>query len=236
MFENYGDKAEILNRIFEWSKTPCCEEIAQKLSLYCELLLAANKEFNLTAITEEKEVFLLHFLDCAMGAPFIPLGANVCDVGSGAGFPGLLLALLRPDLDVVLIDSLNKRVRFLMQTAERLDVKCKCLHMRAEDITPEMRENFDVATARAVAPLRVLSEYTLPYVKVGGFLLAYKGRSAREELDESKKAFAILGATQPKLTEYKLEEYSRAIITVGKTTPSPRKYPRSGNKPRNSPL
>lgn len=205
---------------------------------YAGLLTEYNEKFNLTAITERSEIDEKHFLDSALAARFFPTGATVIDVGTGAGFPSIPLKILRPDLRITMIDSLQKRIGFLETVIEELgltDVRAQ--HARAEDFAKTEREKYDCATARAVAPLNVLAEYCLPFVKTGGLFLAYKGQNAASEALSARNAFAILGGTEPKIDFYTLPSGDkRGLIESKKVTKTPPKYPRGQNKPRLSPL
>ena len=209
----------------------------EKFQRYYELLTEWNKKFNLTAITEKNEVYVKHFEDSLLGKDFIPQGASLCDVGSGAGFPGVVLKIVRPDLQLTLMDSLNKRVEFLKMLLQELELDGECLHMRAEDAAKTtLRESFDVVTARAVARLNTLSEYCLPLVRVGGSFLAYKADAA-EECKESEAAIRILGGRIEQVVHKELSDgQKRTIIEVKKIKETPKKYPRGRNKERTSPL
>ena len=212
------------------------DAFSDSLETYYERLTEANGKFNLTAITERDKVFKLHFLDSLLAAEFIPENASVCDVGSGAGFPGLVLALYRPDLKVTLMDSLGKRVNFLSETAEALGVKVSAVHVRAEDAGRESyRGFFDVVTGRAVARLDILAEYCLPLVKRDGIFLAYKTDAS--EAETYGDVLKILGGKAVGSASFVLPDgEKRCVISVKKVGDTPSKFPRSGNKPRLSPL
>ena len=210
-------------------------DVLEKLDKYWDFLVETNKQFNLTAITETESAVNLHFLDSLMALPFI--SGKVCDVGSGAGFPGLVLAAANSELDVTLIDSLNKRVNFLNNAAEVMGLSnVKALHMRAEDAgSGSLRETFDCVTARAVARLDTLAEYCLPLVRVGGKFVAYK--TDREEIAASEKAITILGGKIGEIHDFTLQGgEKRSIVVINKVSPTAKKYPRGQNKPRISPL
>lgn len=215
----------------------------QKLELYRDLLLSWNEKMNLTAITDPKEVEILHFEDsltCLQTGLFTP-GVRVIDVGTGAGFPGLPLAIARPDIEVTLLDSLNKRISFLNEVISQTNTKnALTVHARAEDggRDPQLRENFDIVVSRAVSRLSVLLEYTLPYLKVGGTLIAMKGPSAQEEVAEAKDALQILGGGDVVLQKTTLEEGSLAhcLVLVKKVRPTSRQYPRKAGIPTKNPL
>jgi len=217
------------------------EEMLTRFENYYKLLIEWNNKFNLTAITEKTEVLDKHFIDSVLPNKFIPKGASVCDVGSGAGFPALPLKIVRPDLKLVLVDSLNKRVEFLQEVVNALKLNdVICIHARAEDMSnkQEYREKFDVCVARAVAKLNTLSEYCLPFVKIGGKFIAYKSADYLAELNESTNAIQTLGG---KVNEVELlplldTDIKRAFIIIGKVKTTPAKYPRSQNKPKDNPI
>ncbi len=200
-----------------------------------KILLAENEKYNLTAITEPAKIILNHYADCATLASRIPKGASVVDVGCGAGFPTLPLAIVRPDLKILAMDSTAKRIGYVSETAKALGLNnVKAVVMRAEDAgrSPEYREKFDVATARAVAEMRILSELCLPLVKVGGKMIAMKGRNAEFELSGAKRAIAILGGKDAKCEEITLadgkgEFLTHPLLYVSKSAKTPGTYPRA---------
>ena len=207
----------------------------QKLDFYCKFLREENEKYNLTAITDEQEIWQKHFADSILGSVAIPEHATVCDVGSGAGFPALPLAIARPDLSVTLVDSLEKRINFTKALCQKLDIKADFFHERAEDFAKTHSEHFDVATARAVAPLNILLEYTAQIVKVGGVIVAYK--TDLSEVDAAKNACNVLNLQFETHYDFLLPDGSRrAILVFRKTSPTPVKYPRGQNKPRKQPL
>ena len=200
-------------------------------------LIYYNNMFNLTAITEKNEVIIKHFLDSIYPEKYIPKNASVIDIGAGAGFPSLPLKIVREDLNLTMLDSLNKRVNFLNNMVEKLDLKnAFAIHSRAEDYAIKNREKFDIAIARAVANLSTLSEYCLPFVKVGGTFIAMKGGSCEEEINNAKLAIKTLGGKIDKVEEYNLEGNSRTIIIIKKIMPTPNKYPRGKNLPKTKPI
>lgn len=206
---------------------------------YFRALVEGNKTVNLTAIVEEDEVLVKHFLDCALPEKFFPQNARVIDVGSGAGFPAIPLKIVRPDLNFVLLDSLNKRVFFLEKLKKQLNLQnVEPVHARAEDYARKAREQFDVATARAVAGLCTLVEYLLPFVKVGGAAIIYKSTKLDEELPLAQKAIETLGGKVENVVDFYVEEQDlhRKILIIRKVRPCPATYPRMGNKPRIQPL
>lgn len=221
---------------------PIDENKAKQLELYGNLLIEWNEKMNLTAITEPKEVVFKHFLDCLLFFKCIevPENASVIDVGTGAGFPGIVLKIARPDIKLTLLDSLNKRITFLNEVIEKLDLEnTKAVHLRAEDgaRNPEYRERFDIATARAVAPLNILSEYCLPYVKKGGMFVSLKGPQAAEEIAGAEKAVSLLGGEKPMLFTEEIEGIGkRSIVKIKKISQTPPKYPRNSAKISKQPL
>lgn len=219
------------------------EAVIGQFLTYYELLISYNQNVNLTAITAPEEVAVKHFLDSValLGLYELPRGARVVDVGTGAGFPGLPLKLVRPDIDLTLVDALGKRVTFLRMCADTLGLmQVSCLHARAEELgkKAEHREQYDVAVSRAVANLATLSEYCLPLVRVGGTFAALKGPAAPQELSGARNAIAVLGGGNAciKLAEIADAELKHAVVLVDKIGHTPPKYPRSGNKAAQKPL
>lgn len=208
-----------------------------KFTEYYNLLLEWNSRMNLTRITEPAEVAAKHFADSVLGESLIPRGARVVDVGTGAGFPGVPLKIVRPDIELVLVDSLGKRVKFLEELTNALALEAVCIHARAEDAArdPELREAFDIALSRAVAPMNVLLELTTPFVKVGGASLMYKGASAREELEVCERALKILGC-RAECADYEVEWGARTIVIAAKRASTPAKYPRKAGSIEKAPL
>ncbi len=199
-----------------------------------ERMLTENEKYNLTAITDPDKIILNHYADCAAMAKALPKGARLIDVGCGAGFPTLPLAIVRDDLNIMAIDSTAKRVNYVEETAKMLGLcNVRCTLMRAEDGGKDaaMREKFDFATARAVAEMRVLCELCLPYVKVGGVMVAMKGKNAEFELSGAKRAISILGGGDVSvesvtLTNGRDEPLTHPLITVRKKMKTPTAYPR----------
>ncbi len=212
------------------------QEITNKLNLYGNLLLEWNEKINLTAITEPKEVLYKHFYDCILFFKNVKVceNAKIIDVGTGAGFPGLVLKIVRPDLEVTLLDSLNKRIIFLNDVIEKLQLqKITAIHSRAEDggKNPLHREKYDIACARAVASMPVLLEYCSPFVKLGGLFVSMKGPSATEEITLSANAMKQLGMKKDNIIcETLTGNEQRTFVTFKKISQTPSKYPRkSGN-------
>lgn len=207
----------------------------EQLEIYCDFLLAENEKYNLTSITERAAVWEKHFADSILGVVAIPQNADVCDIGSGAGFPSLPLKIARDDISVTLVDSLEKRVEFTKTLCGKIGVEANFFHERAEDFAKTHSENFDVATARAVAPLPILLEYTAQIVKVGGLIVAYK--TDLTELQSAAHACAELGLRFSTAHNFELPSGGkRCVMVFEKVAPTPHKYPRSQNKPRKNPL
>ena len=219
------------------------QQIAQ-FERYYQLLVEWNEKMNLTAITQREEVYLKHFYDCLMVLWNMPLeeyALQLCDVGAGAGFPSIPLKIAHPELQVTIVDSLQKRLTFIEHLAEELGLEgVSCVHGRAEDVgqNPAYRGQFDLVTARAVASLNVLAEYCLPLVKIGGQFLALKAQKSDQELEEARAAIRILGAKLIKVTEDQLpvEAADRRYILIQKTKETPNKYPRKAGKPAKNPI
>lgn len=217
----------------------------QQFKLYFKFLIEVNEQVNLTRITQEDEVYLKHFYDSI--TPLIVFkdvfkeDITLCDVGAGAGFPSIPLKILRPDLKVTIVDSLAKRLNFLRQLTEKLELNnVDLVHGRAEDVgqNPLYREKFDLVTARAVAKMSVLSEYCLPLVKTDGYFIALKGPKAEAELHEGQKAIEVLGGKLVKEDELVLPATSeeRTLVLVQKVKSTPKKYPRQAGTPRRKPI
>ena len=205
-----------------------------KFALYADMLAEKNAVMNLTAITDPAEVAEKHFLDSCLPLRLfdIPEGASLVDVGAGAGFPSLPIAILRPDINPTLIDSLNKRVLFLKDVSAALGISAECLHLRAEDAGQgNLRETFDIATARAVSRLSVLCEYCLPLVRVGGAFLALKGGDCEEEIRSAYTAIKTLGGKTESVFDYALPNGDRrTLVVIRKVSPTPKTYPRPQGK------
>ena len=223
--------------------TPLTKEQADQLAAYYALLIEWNEKMNLTAITEPHEVAVKHIVDSlsAFDAPLFTEGVRAVDVGTGAGFPGLVLKIFFPSMELVLLDSLQKRVKFLETVVSTLGLKgVACVHGRAEEAARQKayRERFDLAFSRAVARLSVLAEYTLPFVRVGGSLLALKGARYAEEMAEAEQAARILGGGKPTARTVKLPDLDdgRAVVRIDKERPTPAAFPRKAGTPEKKPL
>jgi 16S rRNA (guanine527-N7)-methyltransferase len=210
---------------------------------YYELLIEWNRKMNLTAITERAQVYIKHFYDSLSLSFVVPMAkmANLADIGSGSGFPGIPLKIAFPHLQVTIIDSLNKRITFLRHVVERLELKdVVCVHSRAEDSArdTQLRDRFDLATARAVARLNVLNELCLPFVKPNGLFAAMKGAQGEEELADAGRSLQALKGKVEKTVRFELpvEDAARTIILIRKTAATPAKYPRKAGIPSKQPL
>ncbi|WZL79370.1 16S rRNA (guanine(527)-N(7))-methyltransferase RsmG [Eubacteriales bacterium mix99] len=210
---------------------------------YLSLLLEWNQKMNLTAIDTPQEVIAEHFLDSisVLKVCTPKKGAQVLDVGSGAGFPGIPMRIMRPDIHLTMVDAVLKKTLFLAEARKQLGLdECRILHARAEDLgkTRLHREKYDVVVSRAVAPMRVLAEYCLPFVRVGGCFVAHKGPAAPEEIRSAEQAIKILGGQVKKTEKTEIVGSGRThiLVVIGKTAKTPSKYPRSAGKPKKSPL
>ena len=216
------------------------ETALRRFRRYYELLTEWNKVMNLTSIEGEENTARLHFLDCAALTQLVDLrGKRVIDVGTGAGFPGLVLKILCPEMELILLDSLDKRVRFLSAVCDELGFsEVRCLHARAEEAPPELRESFDLACSRAVARLNLLSELCLPFVKQGGLFAAMKGPEVTGELREAEKGIRLLGGETERVAEYPVPgtELRHNAVLIRKIAPTPKKYPRKWGQMKKQPL
>ena len=234
---------EILRQGIEDFGIEASDKMLADFQKYKEILVEWNQKMNLTGIEDEKEVFIKHFLDSvsAVTKGYIKNGMSLIDVGTGAGFPGMPLRICLPELKVTLLDSLNKRINFLQEVANQLDIDdIEFIHGRAEDFgkSEEYREKFDVATARAVAGLPILMEFCVPFVKVGGYFICLKGPNANLELEESKAAMDTLGIEFIEKIDIKLPdlELNHNILVFKKVKNTPSKYPRKAGMPNKRPL
>lgn len=208
---------------------------------YMNLLIEWNEKINLTAIIEPEEIILKHFIDSLTICKYIENNATLADVGTGAGFPGIPLKIYRPDIKITLVDSLNKRINFLNEVINNLELKnIVTIHSRVEDFgkNKNYREKYDYVTARAVANLNTLSEYLVPIVKVNGKAICMKGNDVQDEVDNAKHAIKILGGTVEKVDYFKLpnSDISRNIIVVKKVNNTPARFPRKAGMPSKEPL
>ena len=213
---------------------------AEALEAFARAMLQKNEVMNLTRITEETAVAQLHLLDSAVLLTLADFkGKRVCDVGTGAGFPGMPLRILEDDFDLVLLDSLDKRIAWLREMCGSMGLRrVSCIHARAEEFAAVEKERFDIVTSRAVANLRMLSELCLPLVKVGGLFLAMKSIDSEGELREAENAIRKLGGTLKKTVDYMIptSEVTHRLLIIEKTSPTPKGYPRVFAKIKKSPL
>lgn len=233
-FTEITQNAEIIN-----------EHISQKQSedfyKYMKLLIEWNNKINLTAITDEKEIILKHFIDSITINKYLKGKESVLDIGTGAGFPGMPLKILNNDINFTLADSLNKRIIFLEEVCKELELKnINCVHGRAEELGNNVnyREKYDIVTSRAVAKLNVLLEYMLPFVKIGGECICMKGPNIKEEIEEIDYALKVLGGKIKEVKNMFLpnSDNERNIIVIEKVHSTPSKYPRKAGIPTKQPL
>lgn len=238
------NKEEFFQKINEYSmafEIKLNEEQKEQFYEYMNLLLEWNEKINLTAIVDPEEIILKHFIDSITISKYIDKSSYVADIGTGAGFPGIPLKILRKDIKIVLVDSLNKRIKFLDEVIEKLNLNnIEAIHARAEEFgqNKKYREQFDIVTSRAVANLSTLSEYLIPLAKVGGKVLSMKGPGALGEIENAKNAIKVLGGTIEKVSEFKLplSDIERTIINIKKENKTPNKYPRKSGLPSKEPL
>lgn len=216
------------------------DKTLEKLEIFYEFLNEFNEHTNLIAKADEKTVLTKHFLD-SMSFNKLPITSKkfkLLDVGSGGGFPSIVISIIFPDAEITAVDSVGKKVNFLNQAAEKIGLKnFKALNTRVEDLPQNFRENFDFVTARAVAQLNILAEYCLPFVKTGGCFVAYKAKTAKEELKEAKKAIQTLGGSVAEVIDYSLgEDAERNLVVIEKVSKTPQKFPRKAGLPKKNPL
>ncbi|MCT4633333.1 MAG: 16S rRNA (guanine(527)-N(7))-methyltransferase RsmG [Firmicutes bacterium] len=217
-------------------------ENIEKFDLYKDLLKEWNQKINLTAITDDQEIWEKHFLDSSMSLKFdlIKSGDSVIDIGTGAGFPGLPIKIMKDDINLTLLDSLNKRINFLMHVSDELNLEnIEFVHGRAEDFgkDDDFRQSYDIAVSRAVSALPVLLEFCLPFVKLGGKFISYKGPGYKEEIESAKKALEVLGGAVKDVLEFELPDGSeRYLVVIEKVSETPDKYPRRAGKVTKKPI
>lgn len=239
MSYNFDDFKAVLE---QW-KIPFTDRQQEQLTVYYEMLVEKNKVMNLTAITEFDDVLKKHFLDSIAVARFVDLTGDlsVMDLGTGAGFPGMPLKIMFPNLKITLADSLNKRILFLDEVIQELHLEgVTTVHGRAEDLASNerYREQYDYCVSRAVANLSTLSEYCLPFVKIGGSFISYKSGEIEEELSSAKKAIFLLGGKTKEVLPFQLDgtDINRSFVMIGKEKKTPKIYPRKSGMPSKKPL
>jgi 16S rRNA (guanine527-N7)-methyltransferase len=209
------------------------KELARQFYDFTDILMEANARFNLTAIRDPEDVIVRHYADCLLAERYFSEGAAVMDIGCGGGFPTFPLAIVRPDLKILAVDSTQKKIDFVAETAKKMglfNVEALCARAESKEMQKQ-RERFDVVTSRAMANMRILSELALPYVKVGGKMVALKGLRGKEELEEAKAALSTLGGGDVRVDALELQTpdgaESRHLIVVSKTKPTPDRFPRN---------
>ena len=232
---------KIFNNYLEKLNLTLTEEQIEKFYNYMNLLIEWNKKINLTAIVEPKGIILKHFIDSLTIEKYIKKGENIIDVGTGAGFPGIPLKIAREDLKITLADSLNKRINFLNEVINKLDLKnIATIHTRAEELgkNKKYREKFDIATSRAVANMSTLSEYLIPFIKVKGRCICMKSSDIDTELENAKKAINILGCEIESKDKFNLpnSDLGRSVIILRKVKNTPSKFPRKAGTPAKEPI
>ena len=233
-----NEKENNINEIFTKNGIILEDKQIEKLYLYMENLIEWNKNINLTAIKSENDIIIKHFLDSVIIKDKI-CGKKILDIGSGAGFPGIPLKIMNDDLEIMLIDAVNKKVNFMNNTIDKLELeKIVAIHGRAEDFGHEIeyREKFDTVISRAVANMTTLVEYMIPFVKVGGKCLCMKGPDCEEEINSAKNAIRKLGGKIEEIINYDVEENERCLVVISKLKNTEKLYPRRQGKPLKSPL
>lgn len=230
---------QLLEQLFSKYNIDYDEEKLDKLDKFYDLVKQKNEVMNLTNLIEEKDFAVKNILDSVLPINLIPKNASVVDVGTGAGFPAIPLKILRPDLNITMVDSLNKRINFLKEAIDKLKLKnITPIHSRAEDFAKLNRESYDICVSRAVAKLNTLCEYCLPLVRVGGKMIAYKSIKADDEILEAKKAIDVLGGKVDNLQNIFVKEENsiRINIIITKKKATPKEYPRSKNLAKTKPI
>ncbi|MGN1399108.1 MAG: 16S rRNA (guanine(527)-N(7))-methyltransferase RsmG [Erysipelotrichaceae bacterium] len=208
-----------------------------QLDLYSDLLIQYNEKFNLTAITDKTDIYVKHFLDCLYLCKYLVDNCSLLDIGTGAGFPGVVVKIFYPDMDITLLEPNNKKVLFLNTVKQQLNLeKLTISNQRSEDYAKDHRQHFDYVTARAVASLNILLELAIPLLKVNGTFFAMKGPKANQELPESQNALNKLCATVKETIQYNIVDNSRNLIIINKDQPTAEKYPRNYSQIKKKPL
>src|SRR6056297_237378 len=236
-------KIDYLEKLLKKTDLSYDKKNLNKFEKYKELLIEWNKKINITSIDQEEEIYLKHFIDSVIIKKYVIIkeGSKTIDIGTGGGFPGIPLKLIDNDMKITLLDSLNKRIKFLDEVVKELNLKdVECVHGRAEDFGKDKnyREKYDYGFSRAVASLNVLLEYVLPFIKKNGLFIAFKGSNFNDEIQDSENALKILGGEIIDLKEYNLPEsdISRSLIVIKKIKKTPMKYPRRPGTPNKKPL
>ena len=230
---------DLITKLFKNYGYNLTDKQINQFVIYYKFLVEENNKYNLTSITDKEEVIIKHFIDSILPEKNIKYGATVIDIGTGAGFPGVPLKIIRSDIKLTLLDSLQKRINFLDQLLFKIEINdVVTTHSRAEDYVKNKREYFDVALSRAVAQIPTLVEYLLPYVKIGGKVLMYKGQKVEDEIKTGEKAIKELGGKIFSIENFHLSEVesSRYIVVLDKIKHTPIKYPRSKNLPKTKPI
>ena len=231
---------EILKSGLDQMKITYDNRTIERFRKYYEILTERNKVMNLTSIEGEEETARLHFLDCAAVVSYIGEGSEkVLDIGTGAGFPGIVIKILRPDIELTLVDSLDKRINFLKDVCEELEFdNVNCIHARAEELSEDFRQSFDVVTTRAVARLNVLCEICMPWVTQGGKYLSMKGPDCEDEVSEAEKAVHSLGGNKYKISKYQIPgtDIYHGIVEIQKNGITSEKYPRKWAQIKKNPI
>ncbi len=234
-----NDRLSKIKSYFEGNNIYLSDIQCKQFEDYFLTLIEWNEKINLTAITQFDDVIVKHFYDSCVCYKLLSDNAKVIDIGCGAGFPSIPLKILRPDLELTLVDSVNKKIMFINNLVDKLNLsKVTTIHSRAEDLAKNImhREKYDYCVSRAVARINTLCEYCLPFVKVGGTMLAYKSKETEEEVKESQNAIKLLGGSVSKIIDFTVLDYCRKVVEIKKTSLTNAKFPRGNNKPRTSPL
>lgn len=230
-----------IKNIFKKYNIDLLDDQIEKINTYYNILIEENSKYNLTNITDYNEFLIKHFLDCALPINYIEKNKKIVDIGCGAGFPSVIYSILREDLEILSIDSVNKKTNFINIVKEKLNIKnINTKHIRIEDFAEKYREKIDIVTGRAVAPLNIFLEYSVPLIKENGYIIIYKSQNIENEIKNSQNAFKELNCYIYKTINYKLninnKEIERNILIVKKNSKTNIKYPRKNNKPRINPL
>ena len=224
----------------EKNKIEFDENKSKQLYNYMNLILEWNEKINVTAIKDEKEFIVKHFIDSLIVSNFVTNANKILDIGTGAGFPGIPLKIYNPKIDFTLIDSVNKKITVLNDVIEKLNLdKIEALHIRAEELAQNLkyREQYDIVTTRAVSNLATIAEYMLPFVKIGGKAICMKGPNVEQELEDAKNAIKLLGGKIEKIEKFNInQEFERNLIIIKKINKTDKKYPRGQGKPAKEPI